>query len=297
MERHGKLRLAAHRRFGPVAILASLLLGLVLLGCGGGAATASVEVSMGDSYSSGEGGGHYDRGTRVFFGNGCHRSARAWPRLLGVSEGSHLACSGATTEDFFEPQKSGPLAGADGTSQLSRLRSLDRAQPVTRVYVTIGGNDLGFARIIRNCVFLSCLLHMDETELPRLRDEVAAKVTRTLRAVRRVVGDDEVVLVGYPDLIPPLGKELVHCGWLSAVERVRILRLEAELNSTLAAVATDAGVEFVPVRAALRGHELCTADPWVNPIARFESLFAFQEQGHPTPAGQRAIAAAVVRSQ
>jgi lysophospholipase L1-like esterase len=297
MERnHEGPGLAARRRFVPAAVLSSLLLALVPLGCGGGA-TPSVEVSMGDSYSSGEGGGDYDWKTRVVVGNGCHRSARAWPRLLGVSEGSHLACSGATTEDFFEPQKSGPLAGADDTSQLSRLRSLDRAQPVTRVYVTIGGNDLGFAKIIRNCVFLSCLLHMDERELPRLRDEVAAKVTRTLRAVRQVVGDDEVVLVGYPDVIPPLGQELVHCGWLSAVERVRILRLEAELNSTLAAVATDAGVEFVPVRAALRGHELCTADPWVNAIARFESLFAFQEQGHPTPAGQRAIADAVVRSQ
>jgi hypothetical protein len=46
-------------------------------------ARADTIVSLGDSFSSGEGTGTYDSGTG---GNhGCHRSYLAWPRLLGVA--------------------------------------------------------------------------------------------------------------------------------------------------------------------------------------------------------------------
>lgn len=249
---------------------------------------AAVTASLGDSYSSGEGSGSYDFATRQIVGNGCHRSANAWPRLLGVPKNAHLACSGARTKDFFTPQKSGLLAGPDGTDQLDRLQALVNSQPVSRVYVTIGGNDLGFAKIIVGCVIGSCLRHMDAVELPRLHNSVQPKVIATLTAVERMAGPD-VVLVGYPDLIPAARTPLRGCWWFSEAEKARVRRLEAELDASQATAAAAVGIPYVSIRTALGGHELCTPTPWINPIARLTSLLS-PEQGHPTAAGQRAIA-------
>src|SRR5688572_9494164 len=76
-------------------VLASILLALIVASAGP-IATSSAEliVSMGDSYSSGEGAGDYDGETANPL-NECHRSTHAWPRKLGVQKGHHTACSGA----------------------------------------------------------------------------------------------------------------------------------------------------------------------------------------------------------
>jgi len=276
-------RVQAVRRRGAVAV--AILLCLLLAPAAAGAA----QVSLGDSYSSGEGTSDYDSGTRAHIGNGCHRSRHAWPRLLGVLPDAHFACSGARTDDFFEGQKSGLRAGADSASQLDRLAALAAARPISRVFATIGGNDLGFGKIIRDCVIKTCLRRMGEVELPRLRDVVVPGVTAALAATKLTAAEAEVVLVGYPDLIPPPFHLSVGCRWLNAFERVRVRRLQAKLDAALSTAAAAAGALYVSVRPALAGHELCTADSWVNPIARLATLFS-QEQGHPNESGQLAIA-------
>jgi lysophospholipase L1-like esterase len=258
------------------------------------AAAGAMEVSLGDSYSSGEGAGSYDFWTKAVFGNGCHRSHLAWPRLLGVPERAHLACSGATTDDFFAPQKSGLLAHDDGASQLERLRELAASTPVSRVFVTIGGNDLGFKSIILACVIpgRSCLSRMDRAELARLHGVVFPKVVGALLGVTQADGSAEVVLVGYPDVIPAAGEPVVGCGWLGEEEKPRIRLLEGELDSSLAAAAAAAGVTYVSIRDALDHHELCTRDRWINSINPLKKPVV-QENGHPNEAGQRAMARSI----
>jgi len=250
---------------------------------------AAVTASLGDSFSSGQGAGDYDFATKLIVGNGCHRSPHAWPRLLGVPKDDHFACSGAKTKDFFGPQKSGLLAGPDRTDQLDRLQALASTQPLSRVYVTIGGNDLGFSKIIISCVLGTCLREMSAVELPRLHDMVEPKVRAALTATKQIAGTAPVILVGYPDLIPASGTAMTGCSWLAPAERIRIRHLEAEHDASQAAAAAAAGVQYVSIRSALSHHELCTQDPWVNPIAHLSKLLS-PEQGHPTEAGQRAIA-------
>ncbi|HWC08664.1 MAG TPA: GDSL-type esterase/lipase family protein [Solirubrobacterales bacterium] len=249
---------------------------------------------MGDSYSSGEGAGDFDFGTRDHVGNGCHRSRHAWPRLLGVSSGAHLACSGATTEHFVIPQKRGLRAGADHIAQLARLQGIAATEPISRVFVTIGGNDLGFSSIIKHCFLGNCMRDMDNHELKKLREEVVPKVTTTLVAVRQLSGGADVILVGYPDLIPPASRKLIKCNWLSDQEKPRVRRIEAELDSALAGAAAAAGVAFLSIRSALSRHELCTKDSWLVPIGKGNPLAT--GQGHPNVAGQHAIAQTVGRA-
>jgi hypothetical protein len=253
--------------------------------------------SLGDSYSSGEGAGPFSRETDLKIGNGCHRSAKAWPRLLGVPAANHFACSGATTGDFFTPQKSGLLAGQDGTSQLDRLRALATREPISKVYVTIGGNDLGFAGIIRDCRIKDCLKQMDKKELPKLEDVVKPAVENALAETGVAAAGGQVILVGYPDVIPSRGSRFHDCGWITDQEKPRIWELEDALDTALSQAAAAAGVSYVSIRSALKGHELCTDNSWVFPVTSLKgsvsSKLVNPQQGHPNAEGQQAIADAV----
>ena len=261
-------------------------------------AALATTVSLGDSFSSGEGAGNYDAGTSQEDGNGCDRSPQAWPRLLGVPKQNHFACSGATTADFYESKK-------DPVSQLENLRRVAAREPISKVYVTIGGNDLGFGTIVGDCVVRTCLSHLDSVEIPRLHDKVEPAVAKALSETKIAAAGGQVILVGYPDLIPSPGSQFTGCGWLTDKEKPRIWKLESELDSTLAAAADASGVTFISISEALQGHELCTADSWVNPVASPSSAVTFHgwkpqksnHQGHPDAQGQRAMAAAVQRAE
>ncbi len=142
-------------------------------------------VSLGDSYSSGEGtsvgdGSEFFRGSdhhgaRISNGNGglsedpdrnaCHRSYDAWPYLIdppGIAgtettrtlaqakspllDFQLLACSGAETKNVT----------TGGIGQYGELAQLDRGfidANTTLVTMTIGGNDVGFGPVIKTCIF------------------------------------------------------------------------------------------------------------------------------------------------
>jgi lysophospholipase L1-like esterase len=111
-------------------------------------------VAMGDSYSSGEGSPE-----NTFFkdtvipdpptggSRGCHRSSKAWAtniaatRKLSGDQWKFAACSGGVLNDFFTQR-------GDEAPQVSHLS--DSTKLVT---MTIGGNDVGFSKIVADCVF------------------------------------------------------------------------------------------------------------------------------------------------
>ena len=278
------------------ALLAALVPAMAICALLAPAASATT-VSLGDSFSSGEGAPPYDSGTSTEHGNGCDRSGHAWPRLLGVPQKNHFACSGATTLDFYETSK-------DPVSQLENLRRVAAREPISKVYVTIGGNNLGFSAILGDCVVRTCLSHMDSVELPRLRDKVEPAVAKALTETKTAAAGGQVILVGYPDLIPSPGSKFTNCGWLTDKEKPRVWELESALDSTLAQAADSAGVTFISISEALRGHELCTPDSWVNPVAGSGAVIRpgllpklSPHQGHPNARGQQAMADAVRKAE
>ncbi len=253
--------------------------------CAVASAAGTPLVSLGDSYSSGEGAGPFDRGTDTVLDR-CHRSANAWPRLLGVPMADHLACSGAATKNF----RTGKTLGRpDNVGQLVRLRAIAAQGRIGRVVVTIGGNDLHFASILADCFVANCLTHLETRQLPHLRDMVQPAVTDALSGARTDSGGADVVLIGYPDLIAPAGRQLVNCRWLTADETPRLRRLQRALDDEQRRAAAAAGASYVSVRKALAGHELCTADSWIRAVGHGP----LRQRGHPTADGQAAIARAV----
>jgi lysophospholipase L1-like esterase len=148
----------------------------------------NIVVSLGDSYSSGEGassdgGGDYypesdSNGDDPDTYNRCHRSTQAWSRKATLAGSAtpigsradswdpavdhHLiACSGAQTENLL-PRHTvlGPTFpqnafGKGGTGQAGEVSQLDRGfldADTTLVTLSIGGNDARFGTIIELCL-------------------------------------------------------------------------------------------------------------------------------------------------
>jgi lysophospholipase L1-like esterase len=297
--RGGPLRSCRHRAgVGALALLVSC----VVLSTAAPSASAIV-VSIGDSFSTGAGAGPLDPGTEPGDGDGCSRSRDAWPRLIGVPAQDHFACAAATIGSLQVAQKSGPLSKPDSISQLDRLRALAATQPVTRVYVTIGINDLGFGPIIASCVLGSCLEHLSEQQYPLLARTIAPETTAVLKLARKAAPAAQIVLVGYPQLFPKRASPHAGCGWLSRGEGLRFRSLQGKLDATLGGAAAAGGAYFISVRGAFRHHELCSARSWVEPVTgknphTGRQVLLHQHHGaHPTRPGQGMIAHWVRRAQ
>jgi streptogramin lyase/lysophospholipase L1-like esterase len=107
-------------------------------------------VALGDSYSAGEGNPPYEAGTDdEGIPDLCHRSNAAYGPLLhnelGLMPMTFKACSGAVTNDIFDPSGEFPTEPA----QRSWLTG-----SVDLITLTIGGNDAGFPHVLKECVFL-----------------------------------------------------------------------------------------------------------------------------------------------
>jgi hypothetical protein len=119
-------------------------------------------VAMGDSYSSGEGaidsaGDPAFDPTTATSKDKCHRSAHAYAYQLKAALGfsdpnfTFVACSGAELADFVA--KVGKSGQWTEDPQLNAIARPGKTNPnIKLVTLSLGGNDIGFAQIMQNCV-------------------------------------------------------------------------------------------------------------------------------------------------
>jgi len=194
---------------------------------------------------------------------------------------AHIACSGATSKALRRRYNEEP-------PQLRQLRLVPGH--VDLVTVTIGGNDIGFARVLADCFLSDCVLDGALARArTRIRKQLPPVLARDYRGLVAADRESTVVVVGYPRLFPTSQSRTVGCRWLSRRERITLNRLAALLDRTIARSARRAGVRYVSVLRALHRHELCTRRSWVYPIGPRGG----QLRGHPLAPGQDAIAAIV----
>ena len=241
-------------------------------------------VALGDSYTSAPFVPVTD------FAGGCLRSDGNYPQLLADQLGASVtdvSCGGATTAELTRRQRLGDGRGTV-PPQLDAVRA-----GTDLVTLGIGGNDGDlFERLASACV------GPDLRPLARCRSLGAAladasqvvagtgrRVAQALRAVRDAAPRADVVLVGYPRLTDPARS--CPALPLTPADRGYVARLEARLDRALAAAARAAGARFADLRAASRGHEVCSTDPWVNGgVTDPQTALAF----HPFPVEQQAVA-------
>ncbi|MFE9242353.1 SGNH/GDSL hydrolase family protein [Nocardiopsis sp. NPDC006938] len=255
-------------------------------------------VSLGDSYSSGDGAGEYEEGTAE--PGECWRSEHAYPRVVEREfsfEGAlgFYACSSHKGSDMLS-QIGSP------ESQIERV-----TEHTSLVTVGIGGNDLGFIPVLRTCIMRMPLLERtactdQEEEVTEKMDAFEETLTTVITEIRDRAPDARVLVLGYPRLFPEQPPGMYYTLsqsdqlWLNSVaqrfnDRIRdtAIRADGEVYG-----ARQAGsVEFVNVFTALKGHEVSEDDAWLNGIVLGQlgqGLRVDRASFHPTAQGQRSIA-------
>jgi lysophospholipase L1-like esterase len=253
--------------------------------------------ALGDSYSSGEGAGEYFPGTAGARGNGCDRSAKAYPAVLASRLGFagpagarqrfvFVACSSATTKAIDLPFKG-------ERAQLDRVSAAD-----SLITLSIGGNDMQFGPVLTYCLtHPRCKGH----EAPLVEKRLSLTVTSILRVLdqlRAAAPTARIVLVGYPSFMPSNGRCRPAAGSLhylvalssSTVEWIHktvdqfddIVRRETAGRANFLYVLPDQSVWGL--------HSICGRSSWFVKVALSGVASKRVEFFHPTAEGQRVLA-------
>ena len=295
----------------------------------------SAYIAMGDSYSSGE--GTYDFPWSQAQGTQCDTGPLAWPvqmadaqnsnstgsATLNIDQNTLVACQGETSDQLDQ------AVNGEQASEIDQVTNfVTNNGPPDLLTITIGGNNLGFADILKSC-FLGgtewCIHAVNslDNKVTTGADSLIATLEGAYSEVVAAAnpggsGDDsdgpQIVVVGYPNLFPQPGglgtafSVTYNCSWLRDTFLTptpisvspfinTLLRdisdAQAALNDDMAIAAAEAGVQFVPIPASLAGHELCTGTPWINPLTLYKGATGDRNIGHPNVAGSAAIASAV----
>ncbi|MFJ8111744.1 SGNH/GDSL hydrolase family protein [Streptomyces sp. NPDC096132] len=264
-------------------------------------------VALGDSYTAGP-----DIPARTGTPVGCDRSDRNYPTLvarrLEVPAGDFrdVSCSGATLADLTAPQTT------DHGTNPAQLSALDgRTRLVT---LGMGGNDIGFAPLVRTCVKSGVLTFAlkslqvgtgsapcraryvsDGTdEIRRRIDAADERLAKALAEVRRRAPNARVYVVGYPAILP---SHTTGCGdemGLAAGDVTYLHEKEQQLNAMLRERADRAGVGYVDTYTPSVGRDAC-ADRrvrWVEPLVPLAPAASV----HPNERGEQGMADAVLKT-
>ncbi len=221
-----------------------------------GLAAARVYAAFGDSISAGIGSG--------VFGY-CGRTDGSWVAELARRDAAvflNYACVGAKLDDLAE-----------------QVAAVDPAVDVAGV--TLLGNDIGVAQVLAECVSGDCTAVVDDA-LTTAR----ALLPQAEELLRRLGTGRTLVVSGYAASFSP---EHLCDGPLDVSDHADLARAVTGISDLLESVVErmrEDGFDVVFSRPDVRGHELCSPDPWFIPLGAVGAL-------HPTSPGQKALAAAV----
>jgi lysophospholipase L1-like esterase len=244
--------------------------------------------AMGDSYSSGEGNPPYDPGN-----DGCDRSNAAFGRQFAASTPSigsdgiqHIACSGATIANLTTTGQNGEQP------QISQMYSGSKL-----VTVTIGGNDIGFAGVLTNCLLNplttceSSYNSANSSNLYTTIDDLKPELVDAYKAMQAAAPEAKIVAVTYPLLFQPgtacLGLTVPDVNFLNNVGEY--------LDNAIISASQTAGINVMDERYAFLGHQLCSSsdDPWVysppSPFPAGDEVTDTSSWFHPNAEGQGQI--------
>lgn len=264
-------------------------------------------VALGDSFSSGLGGdGYYPRSSPnalVFKhdylkgeppgrAKDCYRNRHAYSRILAgrlskrwihSAPSTFLACQGDTTDEVLSLQ-------IPNIPRNTRL-----------VTLTIGGNDMGFAEIVRVCATpgANCSAKVAE-RFGRNGEKLAqlgSRLDRVLWRLREKAPYATVVMAGYPALFAP-AKDVSSCGGIDTDDAKLLNRAGRRLNATIrAAVGRYKDVRYAGLGKRFDGHGPCQRASrriWINPVTAAGERQKFSM--HPNLRGQQEYARAIVAS-
>jgi GDSL-like Lipase/Acylhydrolase family len=263
--------------------------------------------------------------------DGCHRSdvSEILSATIPVDQRINIACSGAVTANIFRSSNGGEPAKGEAP-EADQLATVAHDYNVKLVVLSIGGNDLGFAAIVQACLtaYLSNGTPCSQSEDAGFRAKMptamagVAKAIDEIRAVMSAQGYSpsryRFVLQSYPSVLSRASEnryaEADKVG-RGAIGGCPVYDVDADwardtvvplISSNLKAVAAQRGVQFMDLRDAFQGREICartTSQPSsAGPSATGSEWGRFltgetvtqgdlQEAIHPNAYGEKAIGA------
>ena len=258
-------------------------------------------VSIGDSYSSGEGNPDED-GT--WTDTRCHRSANGWPARVARGLESlnrsttvtflSYACSGATLRELYETTGTGQ-AQVLAARQVLGAPTASSTRQIDVLLLSGGVNDLGFSDILDDCAKpfgdpCRRSLSAQMSAVPARYDALGAAVRANLKVADTFIAD-------YPARIFTDGADrYTGCGVFSLMgyDDARWLGDQGNiLDLKIAAAAATNGWVAVRTTDAFRHHGYC-ADGDATWFRSWSGSYAVQGDydgtGHPRGAGHVAVA-------
>jgi lysophospholipase L1-like esterase len=201
----------------------------------------------------------------------CFRSDQNYPHLIAEALPRirllDVSCSGANSDAMADGETS------RGTPVPPQLDALSEGTDL--VTVNIGGNDDGlFSTWASECRELAvsdpegspcadanrtpdgdALLDL----VPGIKDNISA----VLDEIKDRSPDAQVIVVTYPRAFPETGT----CDFAAAFaegDHAYINSLVETLGDAMIEAAKEAGVDWVDVYRASRGHDICSKEPWTN---------------------------------
>ncbi|QXC61488.1 SGNH/GDSL hydrolase family protein [Aquihabitans sp. G128] len=183
-----------------------------------------------------------------------------------------------------------------GPANPAQLSALDGQTKV--VTLTVGGNDIGFTDIVKNCAVslpwdAGCkgdYVHDGRDELSEKIAAVAPKLDKALTDVKAKAPRAKAFLVGYPTVLPETGTGCYPVVPILPADVVYLRAKVKELNAMLQARAAKAGITYVDVATPSIGHDFCAGSAkWVEGLVPTNVAAPV----HPNAAGMRATAATV----
>jgi lysophospholipase L1-like esterase len=264
---------------------------------------------------------------------GCGRSPRAYGRVVASALGARyasLACSGASFTDGIDLDDAYDRAEPDLVLVTAGANSMDFERVFAYcVLASRGLSDTEAARIASaptvsdavssaigtavaratgpraratpTCTAADPGAYLQRTVLDRITvvASEARALAREIHSRGRDAGrDPEVVFTTYFDPLPDRAIGFIRCpdgAALGAAQLEFMHQLVRDLNGALVdAVADVHGTRVADPGPAFAGHRWCDADPWVYGTSILVTDSSSTAPFHPTPAGQRAIADAVL---
>ncbi len=271
------------RKWTPKPLFVALV-GLLTLGLTGCTPPKSY-VALGDSYSAAPANAVQNQKPP-----GCYRSDHNYPHLVAPNLNlifRDVSCSGAQTQDMTSSQSVSP--SPNPPPQFNALDSKTRA-----VSLTIGGNDIGFTEIIKNCVALvnsgtpcqdKYVVNGDDQISDRI-NATAPKVAAVLQGIRSRSPQATIFLLGYLDILPDNGMGCFPQMPVTDGDVPYLRDKERQLNAMLNSVTVANGGVYVDTYTPSIGHDACQVPTvrWVEPLAPVLPTYPV----HPNQAGMNA---------
>ena len=159
------------------------------------------------------------------------------------------------------------------------------------VTIGIGGNDIGFSSIVKNCATLDpfssgCkgdyVVNGVDTIAAKI-DATAPKIDAVLVETKKRAPNAKVFVVGYPTILPETGSGCWPTVPIIGSDVTYLRTVAKRLNSMLKSRATANGAVYVDVATSSIGHDMCSSSRWVEAIIPTTDAAPV----HPNAAGMR----------